>query len=195
VCFGAGDGTCGHRSKADRNPSGCPRTSRTQIIDLPSSREPNVGESNAPTPLPLAEERGAGFDSRGAQSKCSRKLHRKDAVSEDAGCPSRGAAELRPEKMSSTVRGSRAPVLEFGKTRLIGGQRDVNRCKPCKIVHLPEFTEVGVRFCKPGKRQHRRAKRDTEDSDTLDVSLPTANRQANTSAEPSNDSTRGHGTT
>ncbi len=45
------------------------------------------------------------------------------------------------------------------------------------IVHLPEFTEVGVRFCKPGKSQHCSAKRDTEDSgsDTLAISQPTVN--------------------
>ncbi len=50
------------------------------------------------------------------------------------------------------------------------------------IVHLPdsEFTEVGVRFCKPGKSQHRSAKRDTEDSDTFAISQTTVNRQTNT---------------
>jgi hypothetical protein len=48
------------------------------------------------------------------------------------------------------------------------------------IVHLPEFTEVGVRFCKSGKNQYRSAKRDTEDSDTFSISQPTVNRQANT---------------
>jgi hypothetical protein len=47
------------------------------------------------------------------------KLHRhgKDITSEEVG--RRGPAELRPEMMSSTVRGSRASVLESGKTRLL----------------------------------------------------------------------------
>jgi hypothetical protein len=76
-----------------------------------------VGESNAPPPLPPAEEEGGAVDSRGAQSKSSWTLHRKDITSEEAGL--RGPAQLRPEMMLSTVRGSRAPVLEFGKTRLL----------------------------------------------------------------------------
>jgi hypothetical protein len=48
------------------------------------------------------------------------------------------------------------------------------------IVHLPEFTEVGVRFCKPGKSQNHSAKHDTEDSGTFAISQPTVNRRIDT---------------
>ena len=42
-----------------------------------------------------------------------------------------------------------------------------------KVLQLPEPAEVGVRFCKPGKRQYRSAKLDTEDSDTEDSDMST----------------------
>jgi hypothetical protein len=51
-----------------------------------------------------------------------------------------------------------------------------------KVLQLPEPAEVGVRFCKPGKRQYHSDKLDAEDSDTKDSDMstssqPTVNRQ------------------
>ncbi len=45
-----------------------------------------------------------------------------------------------------------------------------------KVLQLPEPAEVGVRFCKPGKRRHRSVKLDTEDSDTEDSDMSTNSR-------------------
>jgi hypothetical protein len=50
------------------------------------------------------------------------------------------------------------------------------------VLQLPEPAEVGVRFCKPGKRQYHSDKLDAEDSDTKDSDMstssqPTVNRQ------------------
>ncbi len=63
------------------------------------------------------------------------------------------------------------------------------------IVLLPEFAEVGVRFCKPGKRQYHSAKHDTKDSDiSSSVNQRLIDRLTLTAA-PSNDGTRRRGTT
>jgi hypothetical protein len=55
-------------------------------------------------------------------------------------------------------------------------------CLACQARHfvlqLPEPAEVGVRFCKPGKRQYHCAKLDTEDSDTEDSDMSTSSRPA-----------------
>ncbi len=48
------------------------------------------------------------------------------------------------------------------------------------VLQLPEPAEVGVRFCKPGKRQYHSAKLDAEDSDIPTSSRPTVIRQINT---------------
>jgi hypothetical protein len=60
------------------------------------------------------------------------------------------------------------------------------------VLQLPEPAEVGVRFCKPGRRRHRSAKLDTEDSDTeTQTCLPAVDRRSidrfSLTAEHSND--------
>ncbi len=45
------------------------------------------------------------------------------------------------------------------------------------VLQLPEPAEVGVRFCKPGKRQYHSDKLDAEDSDIPTSSRPTVIRQ------------------
>ncbi len=84
--------------------------------------------------------------------------------------------ESQPSVLSEILGLTRGEVVWMPE----GSVSQVFFSPPAKIVHLPEFTEVGVRFCKPGKSQHRSAKRDTEDSDTFAISQPTVNRQANT---------------
>jgi hypothetical protein len=73
------------------------------------------------------------------------------------------------------------PYTPYGCYGLISATSEpFDQSQRTDIVHLPESTKVGVRFCKPGKRQCHSAKHDTEDSDIFISSQPTVNRQTNT---------------
>ena len=79
------------------------------------------------------------------------------------------ADPMNSKSMSLTQRGG----MYTGNLRL---HDTLGVCSLVLVIQLPEPAEVGVRFCKLGKRRHRSAKLDTEDSDTADSDMPTSSR-------------------